>query len=96
MAIRIGDNMTVITLDFGEDLSLGANAVIMALPPRSSRPRRWEADIDGNTIYYVTYEGDLDVAGTWKLQGYIELPDWEGHSTITTMEVESNLGDLPA
>lgn len=31
-------------------------------------------------IEYTTEDGDLDTAGDWQLQPYLELPGWQGHT----------------
>jgi hypothetical protein len=42
-------------------------------------------------LRYTTVAGDLDVPKWWKLQGYIEMPNWKGHSKIGEFEVFENL-----
>jgi hypothetical protein len=40
---------------------------------------------------YLSVEGDIDVAGKWKRQGYIVLPEWSGHTLISEFKVEEHL-----
>lgn len=42
-------------------------------------------------IYYTTVEDDLDQAGTYYVQSYIEMPTFEGYSTPTSFVVYDNL-----
>jgi hypothetical protein len=42
-------------------------------------------------IFYRTIITDLDQAGKYHTQAYIEMPGFSGHSTITTFEVFDNL-----
>lgn len=42
-------------------------------------------------IKYVTVVGDLDAAGTWSIQGYVEMPAGKWHSDISQFEVFKNL-----
>jgi hypothetical protein len=40
---------------------------------------------------YVTVAGDLDVAGGWQLQAYVEKSGGQGHSSIYRFSVRANL-----
>ncbi len=42
-------------------------------------------------LTYTTVAGDLDRKGIWKVQAYVEIPDWSGHSALGTFIVEDNL-----
>lgn len=42
-------------------------------------------------IQYATANGDLDQAGTWQIQAYVELTGWSGHTDAEEFEVYSNL-----
>lgn len=46
---------------------------------------------DSGIIEYVTVDGDLDQIGSWKVQGYIELPTGKWHTDIEKFKVYSNL-----
>lgn len=45
------------------------------------------------TIIYTAVEGDLDEAGLWEIQGYIELPGWKGHTQKGQFYVEQAMPD---
>ncbi len=40
---------------------------------------------------YVTVAGDLDMAGNWSLQGYVESAAGQWHSTVQDFKVYANL-----
>lgn len=40
---------------------------------------------------YISEDGDLDVAGWWKLQGFISISDSEWHTNVVTFQVHRNL-----
>lgn len=42
-------------------------------------------------LKYTTLTGDIDVAGAWKLQGYIEGTTTKWHSDIVEFTVDGNL-----
>jgi hypothetical protein len=42
-------------------------------------------------IQYVSVADDLDQSGDWKLQGYVEMPLWQGYTSIGQFEVAPNL-----
>lgn len=85
---------TKITLDLVEDISSSTVWRIYYKKP-SGTTGYWTASREGGTnhIYYVTTTGgdpvtpDLDEAGIWKLQGYIEMPGWTGRSETIEMKV---------
>lgn len=42
-------------------------------------------------LQYLTQAGDLDQTGTWKVQGYVAMPQWTGKTEIAKFKVVSNL-----
>lgn len=53
----------------------------------------WTATIEsGNTsLSYTSVSGDINEAGTWRLQAYVITPTWTQHGEIARMNVLSNL-----
>ena len=53
----------------------------------------WPAVVYSDTYaeYTTLLATDLDVAGLWFLQIYIETPGWKGHSEIKKFDVEANI-----
>lgn len=50
----------------------------------------FETDGTDGVIQYATILGDLDTLGKWGIQGYVELPAWQGHSDKGTFKVFDN------
>ena len=85
---------TKIKLDAGCDIS--SATVLKILSSKPGTPRRvkgeWAAIAEGtNYAYYITSANDLDVAGTWQIQLYIESPTWKGYGEKVNFEVYDNL-----
>ncbi len=87
--IFAGDTGTEIILDCGTDISTGTLLRIEAKKPSGVKVN-WAAVLDGTTrIRYVVQSGDLDTAGRWSLQAYIEMPGWKGRGEIAPMVVSN-------
>ena len=89
---QVGDIGTKIRYDAGESI---ADKTVLKLEYRKpdGTTGEWTAVVyDTNSAEYETAAaGDLDVAGIWQLQIYIETPSWKGHSEIKKFEVAANL-----
>jgi len=86
-----GDIGTKIKLNAGTDIS---NATVCKIKYRKpgGATGEWDAIIeDTNYAYYVIQDGDLDVAGTWKIQLYIDLGSWKGYGSIVGFMVRDTL-----
>ena len=89
--VFVGDVGTEIVLDCKEDISAATAREIVARRPNGTRVA-WSAVADGTTaIKYVTQDGDLCVAGNWKLQARVELPGWSGRGEVASLVVLSAL-----
>lgn len=78
---------TEIVLDCGVDITSATVTNIVAAAP-SGAVKTWAAVADGSTaIKRVTLAGDLDEAGTWTLQAYVEVPGWAGHGEAVQLIV---------
>jgi len=86
--IYVGDIGTGIILESGEDLTDQTTLEIRYIKP-SGVSGTWDAMVHSTNTQaiYGTVDGDLDEDGLWKFQLYVELPSWEGHGTIATVEV---------
>ena len=76
------------------DISGATTLQIIFLKPNGTRLEKTAAlsgDGTDGRMRYVTVAGDLDIAGFWKMQGFVELATWEGHSPIETFQVYDNL-----
>ena len=89
--IFVGDVGTAISLDCEVDISAASVRRIVVRKPNGRRVQ-WTAVADGTTkIKYVTQAGDLDVAGDWDMQAYVELPTWKGRGAISTLKVRNTI-----
>lgn len=90
-AIFAGDVGTEIVLDCGIDIS---SASVLKIHARKSSCQTvvWDAELDGTTaIKHVTTDGDLDVAGEWQLQAYVEIGSLKCRGEIATLTVQEAL-----
>lgn len=86
--VFVGDIGTEIILDCGADLTSVTNCSIKVITP-NKKARTWSATVTGtSTITHVVQAGDLDQAGVWVLQAYIEMPEWSGRGTTAELTVE--------
>lgn len=88
--VYVGDTGTEIALDCGVDVSSATVRKILVKKPGATSAIEWAAVADGtNGIKRVAVVGDLDVAGTYYLQAYIEMPGWSGRGEMATLEVKA-------
>lgn len=61
-----------------------AVAHVLKVEKPSGAVAEWSTTIHGDptlgVLRYITVEGDLDEAGTYVLQVYLEIPGWKGHT----------------
>lgn len=67
--------------------------IILAKPDGSKTNYAASLDTDGTdgVMRYATVDGDLSVAGRWKVQGYVELTAGKWHTEIEVFKVKENL-----
>lgn len=83
--VYVGDEKTEVLLDCEEDISSATSLQILAKKP-SGAIVTWNATLEGiSVLKYITQAGDLDQAGTWKLQAKVVMPSWSGRGE--TLEV---------
>lgn len=86
-ALYVGDVGTEIVLDCVADVSAASARTIVVRKPNGHRVE-WAASPEETTsIKYVTAPGDIDLAGVWRVQARVTLPDWEGYGEVGTFEV---------
>lgn len=98
--IQVGATNLLIKLELREgygilDISDATVKNIVIEKPGSTvmtKTATFSTDGTDGLIYYRTVAGDLNEAGTYQLQAYIEMPDFSGYSTIQTFAVTANLG----
>jgi len=98
--IHVSDTKTrfLVTLLDGTtpvDLSTATTKTFKFKPPGGaatlSKTATFVTDGTDGQLYYDTLNTDLSVIGAWKLQVYIAMPSWTGHSDIGTFTVYENL-----
>ena len=84
---------TKIILDAGCDISTADVWKILYSKPGTARVKgEWAAIPEGTeSVYYITTADDLDVAGKWNVQLYIETPAWKGYGEKVSFEIYDNL-----
>jgi hypothetical protein len=58
---------------------------------RVSKTAVFYTDGSDGIIQYVGIAADVDVAGTWQMQGYVEMPSGKFYSEIATFKVRNNI-----
>lgn len=86
--VYIGDEGTTFVLDCGQDISDATVRKIKVRKPDGTEVD-WTATASGsNAIQYSTGSTDLNLAGKWKLQAYIEMPGWKGLGNTCVIDVK--------
>lgn len=104
MAIKLNDIGTVFTLTITDDdgdavdiTGATTKSVIFLKPDGVSVTKTASFGSDGSDgiITYTTVANDLNVAGLWHVQAYVDISDGDVifHSAIDAFEVGSNLDD---
>lgn len=78
------------------DISSASSFIIYWVNPDGGKGN-WPAELKPattDTILYTTVADDINLAGDWRLQGYVKLPAWEGRTEIATMPVDEIVEDL--
>ena len=91
----VGTRIEVTVKDGDDPVDLSPATVIQIIfekPDRTTVTKTATvSDGPGGIMYYDTEAGDLDQAGRWKVQAYIEIPTWQGHTDVCSFKVYSNL-----
>ena len=88
----VEDIGTVVLVDMVDDISAATVYHIKVKKPGGGQSVQWTATIDGTTkLKHITAAGDFSAAGEYQVQGYVKLPDWEGHGDIDTFTVKDHL-----
>lgn len=57
----------------------------------TSKDAEFYTDGSDGIIQYTAVSGDIDEAGTWRIQGYVEMPDGKFFTAQTTFVVMASL-----
>jgi len=90
--IYVGDVGTKIVFDVSTLVDDVVSASIYCKKPNGTS-YIWtaEKELGTNNIYYITQVGDIDVAGIYKLQPFIDFADWRGFGDIVQLIVKETL-----
>ena len=83
----VGDVGVEIVLDVETDIS---EATVMKIKYKKTSGKRdiWNAEKkDATKIFYLTGPGDLDNAGIWDMQAYVEAPGWKLHGRVDKFHI---------
>ena len=72
------------------DISAATTKTIIFQPPSGisvTQTAVLYTDGTDGIMQYVSVADDLNVGGTWKLQGYVALPTWQGHGDQVEFKV---------
>lgn len=87
----VGDVGVEIVLDVETDISEATVMKIKYKKP-SGNQGFWNAEKkDATKIFYVTGPGELDDAGIWDMQAYVESPGWKLHGKVDKFRVGGTL-----
>ena len=87
-AFFVGDIGVEVTLDCKRDISDATNVAIKVRKPNGHEVSWPAAFVPGTTtIRYVTQDGDLDKAGSYRLQAYMTLGEWTGRGEVAVLKV---------
>lgn len=74
-----------------DDIASATVTKFVMLKPKSREVLEVDAEFSSNgtdgKLKYTTVEGDLDESGIWKIQVYIESPQWIGYTDQETFIV---------
>jgi hypothetical protein len=85
-----GSGLLTLTLDTGRDLTGASNPKILYQKPDGTKGE-WTATISGQSLTYAVINTDIDQAGVWKLQTYIEVAAKKGYGEIVEQVFEKPL-----
>jgi hypothetical protein len=99
--IHVGDVGTVITVTIYEDdgttaidVSTASTKTIYFKKPDGTKlaaTASFTTDGTDGKIYYTTVTGDISVAGTYQVQGYVIIGTAKYYSTVGTFTVRKNI-----
>lgn len=85
-----GQGNLTISLDTGLTLTAASNLKILYIKPDGTNGE-WAATASGTKVEKNLSNTDIDQAGTWQLQSYIEISGEKGYGTIESIEFKNTL-----
>ena len=91
MRAHMGDIGVEFTFDVGEDVT-DATVHKLVYQKSSGVVGEFAATVSGTALKFTTaLVTELDVAGPWNMQAYIEMPGFKGYSDMASFNVLKNL-----
>jgi hypothetical protein len=90
--IFVGDIGTQIIVDTGEALASATVLQLKIKKPDGTKVTKTATITETTKLLYSTIAGDLNLAGEYIVQAYVELPGWKGHG----LPVSFNVSAIPA
>ncbi len=94
--VYVDDTGTELLIDVGPDISTATIFEINVKKPDNTietwpvNPAHWpgiDDDHPANVIKYIINTGNLNLAGSYKIQPYIEMPTWTGSGETSSFQV---------
>ena len=85
-----GQGLLTISLDTGITLTSATNPKILYIKPDGTKGS-WSATINGMKVEKDLANTDIDQAGTWQFQSYIEIGGEKGFGEIESIEFNNPL-----
>lgn len=79
-----------LSLDTGISLTSAVNPKILYVKPDGTKGE-WVATISGTSVQYNLSNTDINVAGTWQFQAYVEIGGKIGRGEIVTQTFQTPL-----
>lgn len=89
--IFVGDVGVKIVLNVGVDISAAILRKIKFKKTNGSVSQWNAAEETSTSLSYITANGDIDLAGIWEFQSYVETPTWKLHGGKIKLQVEGSL-----
>jgi hypothetical protein len=87
--IYVGDLNTEIQVDCVSDISQATAYAISVVKPDGTKVD-WPAELIENSVSIISYStvlGDLNVAGVYRLQAVVTMPNWQGRGETDLLPV---------
>lgn len=90
MSYYVGQSNILLTLDTKIPL-VGATATRILYTKPNGLKGFWPATVVGTTLEYQLLNNDVDQAGVWKIQAYVEISGRKAYGQITEVNFDKPL-----
>lgn len=85
-----GQGLLTLSLDTGISLASATNPKILYVKPDGTKSS-WVATINGTKVEKDLSNTDIDQAGVWQVQSYVEISGEKGFGEIESIEFNNTL-----